>query len=113
MQQLRSDLWIGGFTRRYNALGAICVIARRGDPIAGQIWIDIDHLDGTRSLLVPAPSAMLGEVPPERVFMWRYRREKPETVIARIRREAEFDPDFWVVALETREPVSGIEIVPS
>jgi len=54
---------------------------------------------------------MLGEIPQERVFMWRYRREAPQTVIERIRREAKFDPDFWVIALETREPVSGIEIV--
>lgn len=111
MQQLRSDIWVSAFTRRHNALGMMCVVARRGDPIAGQIWIEIDHLDATHSLLVPAPSVMLGEVPEERVFMWRYQHVAPADVSARIRREAAFDPDFWVIGLETREPLTGIAIV--
>ena len=39
----RSDLWTAAFVRRHNDLGHMCVVARRGDPIAGQIFIEIDH----------------------------------------------------------------------
>ncbi|NMA99729.1 MAG: DUF1491 family protein, partial [Phyllobacteriaceae bacterium] len=47
MSRLRSDIWCMAFVRRHNDLGNMCVVARRGDPIAGQIFIEVDHLDGT------------------------------------------------------------------
>ena len=43
---LRSDLWAAAFVRRHNDIGEICVVSRRGDAIAGQIFIEIDHLNG-------------------------------------------------------------------
>ncbi len=42
----RSDLWAAAFVRRHNDIGHICVVSRKGDPIAGQIFIEIDHLNG-------------------------------------------------------------------
>ena len=48
---LRSDLWVSAFVRRHNNLGHICVVSRRGDAVAGQIFIEIDHLNGQVSLL--------------------------------------------------------------
>ena len=44
---LRTDLWTSAFVRRHNDLGHICVVARRGDPLAGQIFLEVDHLNGT------------------------------------------------------------------
>ena len=46
MSLFRSDLWCAAFVRRHNDLGNMCVVSRKGDPIAGQIFIEIDHLDG-------------------------------------------------------------------
>ena len=51
----RTDLWVAAFVRRHNDLGEICVVVSRGDPIAGQIFIEIDHLDGRRLTAHPAP----------------------------------------------------------
>ena len=50
---LRTDLWAAAFVRRHNDLGHFCVVERRGDPIAGQLFIELDHLNGTKSLYVP------------------------------------------------------------
>lgn len=112
MSALRSDLWCAVFVRRHNDLGHICVVARRGDPIAGQVWIEVDHLDGSVSLFTPAPMAVRGNEGPGLVFQRRFSRVEPGKVKDRIDQEARFDPDFWVLSLDLRSDDPGIEIVP-
>jgi len=82
----RSDLWVAAFVRRHNDLGHMCVVARRGDPIAGQIFIEIDHLDGTVSLLTPAPATARGECDEDRLFVRRFEHAGAAAVAARIAR---------------------------
>ncbi len=110
MPRLRSDIWCSAFVRRHNDLGHFCVVARRGDPSAGQIWIEIDHLNGTVSLFTPAPSALV-EDDGGRRFQRRYDRADPLTVRERIAREAEFDEDLWVLSLEMRGNDHGLDVV--
>jgi hypothetical protein len=105
---LRSDLWASAFVRRHNNLGEICVVARKGDPIAGQIYIEIDHLNGTVSLLTPAPSVAREEGDEDRLFVKRFDRVEPAKLQERIEREAKFDPDLWVLALEMRGDDPGV-----
>ncbi|WDR06418.1 DUF1491 family protein [Devosia rhodophyticola] len=111
MSRLRSDLWCGVFVRRHNDLGNMCVVSRRGDPIAGQVFIEIDHLDGTLSLLTPAPGMALVERDADLVFQRRLIRVASEKVRARIERELEFDPDLWVLSLDLRGDDAGIEML--
>jgi hypothetical protein len=109
---LRSDLWTAAFVRRHNDLGHLCVVTRRGDPIAGQIFIELDHLNGTASLFVPAPAASRMEDDGEdRVFQVRFDKVEPQKVAERIAREADFDPDVWVISLEMRSGDLGINLV--
>lgn len=110
---LRSDLWVAAFVRRHNDIGEICVLARRGDPIAGQIFIEIDHLNGTASLLTPAPAVARREGDEDRLFATRLDHVEPAAVRARIEREADFDPDLWVVSIETRRDDVGVTLVRS
>lgn len=107
----RSDLWVAAFVRRHNNLGHMCVVARRGDPIAGQIFIEIDHLNGTVSLLTPAPATARGEGDEDRLFVRRFEHVDAAAVAARIAREAEFDPDLWVLSLEMRGDDAGVTVV--
>jgi hypothetical protein len=108
---LRSDLWASAFVRRHNNVGEPCVVSRRGDPIAGQIFIEIDHLNGTVSLLTPAPSAARAEGDEDRLFAKRFDRVEPATVRERIEREARFDPDLWVLSVEMRGDDAGVTLV--
>ena len=105
---LRTDLWVAAFVRRHNDIGHICVIARRGDPIAGQIFIEIDHLNGRASLLTPAPATARLEGDQDRLFVRRFDQAEPAVIAKRIAREIEFDPDLWVIALEMRGDDPGI-----
>lgn len=110
MGSLRSDIWCGVFVRRHNDLGNMCVVARRGDPIAGQVFIEVDHLDGTRSLFTPAPMASRKD-DASLVFQRRFGRVEAAKVTARIAQEIEFDPDLWVLSLDLRGDDPGIEII--
>ena len=107
----RSDLWASAFVRRHNDIGHICVVSRRGDPIAGQIFIEIDHLNGTVTLLTPAPSTARQEGDEDRLFVTRFSHGSPDEVRARIEREAQFDPDLWVLSLEMRGDDAGVTLV--
>jgi len=100
------------FVRRHNDLGNMCVVARRGDPIAGQIFIEVDHLDGTRSLYTPAPSVSRREEDGAgQVFQPRFTRVEPDKVRERIAQEVNFDPDLWVLSIDMRGDDLGIELV--
>lgn len=109
MHQLRSDIWCGAFVRRHNDLGNFCVVSRRGDAIAGQILIEIDHLDGSASLLMPVSSAAHGTNPADRIFQLRLDHVPPLDVRTRIEREADFDPDIWVISIDSREGEIGVD----
>ncbi|WP_186767167.1 DUF1491 family protein [Devosia ginsengisoli] len=107
---MRSDLWCGVFVRRHNDLGNMCVVSRRGDPIAGQVFIEVDHLDGTRSLFTPAPMASRQD-DASLVFQRRFNRVEPPRVTERIDQEVNFDPDLWVLSLDLRGDDVGIEVI--
>jgi hypothetical protein len=108
---LRSDIWVSAFVRRHNNIGNMCVVSRRGDPIAGQVFIEVDHLDGTLSLFTPAPMASRDD-DARLVFQRRFSRVEPAKVRERIAREADFDPDLWVLSVDLRGDDPGIEIIP-
>lgn len=110
MSLLRGDIWVSAFVRRHNNLGNMCVVSRRGDPIAGQVFIEVDHLDGTLSLFTPAPMASRKD-DANLVFQRRFSRVEPVKVRDRIAREAEFDPDLWVISLDFRGDDPGLDVV--
>ncbi|KQT49886.1 hypothetical protein ASG47_05355 [Devosia sp. Leaf420] len=98
------------FVRRHNDLGNMCVVAKRGDPIAGQVFIEVDHLDGTRSLYTPAPVVSRGNTA-GLVFQRRFSRVEPDAVRQRIARESDFDPDLWVLSVDLRGDDLGIDVI--
>ena len=111
MSQLRTDIWCGAFVRRHNDAGQMCVVARKGDPVAGQVWVEVDHLNGEHSLYVPAPTMMRSQSLDGRAYERRYDRVDAQKVKDRVEREAEFDPDFWLIVLESRSGEHGLDMV--
>jgi len=111
MPSIRSDIWCAAFVRRHNVLGRICVLSKKGDPVAGQIWIEVDHLDKSASLFTPAPDLMRPEGGLELVFQCRFERQPIEKIRRRINQEAQFDPDFWLLTLESPAGEHGLTLV--
>src|SRR5690606_19994508 len=102
--RVTSGLWVGAFVRRAFGRDAPAVIVRRGAEEAGAIFIVVDRLDGTADLYQPAPqSAFETDGPGERLFERRLERAEAADIDAVLDREAGFDPDIWVVAVEDRQ----------
>lgn len=111
MGRIRSDLWCSAFVRRHNDLGNICVLSRRGDPIAGQVFIEVDHLDGTVSLFTPAPMAAREDGDAGLWFQRRFDHVEPSKSRERIAQEVGYDPDLWVISLDFRGENPGIDVI--
>jgi hypothetical protein len=102
--RVTSSLWVGAYVRRCFAEGAFAAVTRRGAEEAGAIFVIVDRLSGTADLYAPAPQASFSESrPSERLFQLVAAAEPLADVNARIEREARFDPDLWVVAVEDRD----------
>lgn len=78
------------------------MLRKRGAADAGAIFIKIDHLDGTASLLAPAPSFAVLPQGVDRQFARILSHVDAPDVEARMVREMKFDPDLWFVEIENR-----------
>lgn len=111
MTSIRSGIWCAAFVRRQNDKGNICVVSRKGDDIAGQVWIEVDHLNGTSSLYTRASSALYDEDTIDWLFQARFEYQPYEMIKDRIDTEISFDPDFWLLTLESRGNDHGLELL--
>lgn len=98
--RVKTSLWISAQIRLCDLAFIPAVVARRGDSDAGQVMVLRNFLDGTFELL-----ARTTDLDGNRA--WR-RASGPEPVAYEeasklIAREAEFDPDIWVLEVEDRD----------
>jgi hypothetical protein len=99
--RLRSDFWVSAYLRRCGVEGVEAVLRRRGAAEAGAIFVKVDRLDGTASLYGPAPQSLV-EDRGARLFAPIMTDAPAADVEERMRREAKFDPDLWLVEIEDR-----------
>ncbi|MBW3098646.1 DUF1491 family protein [Pseudohoeflea coraliihabitans] len=113
MARLKSGLFVAALIRRLFAEGGLAAVEQRGSEEAGAIHFRIRHRNGRESRLAPAPQSIFETGRPEdRRFEWR-QRDQPEWEISEaLRRERDFDPDIWIVELETDRPEEYLDIVP-
>ena len=102
--RLKSGIWVSAYLRACAAENVPAVVVRRGHDEAGAIFIAVDRLDGTLNLYGPAPAGHSG-VDSERKWVLCLGGEaaSDEAVNAYLERQAEFDPDLWVVAVEDKQ----------
>jgi hypothetical protein len=102
--RLKAEIWIKAYIRRCQSQGAPAVVVRHGDDDAGSIFIRINKLDGTSLIFGPAPAG-LDEAKLDRQLMPLLggRSVADHEADTYLQREMEFDPDLWIVEVETRE----------
>jgi hypothetical protein len=110
--RLKSELWVKACIRQCAAAGLWAVVARRGDPDAGIIFVRIDLLDGRVRLFGPAMGSAFDEAG-ERLWAEISAAGPMTDEDARgyLDRRSAFDPDIWVVDIESRDgvsPLSGV-----
>jgi hypothetical protein len=114
MMRLTSDIWVKALIRRIFGEGGFAAIERVGASEAGAVFVRVRGRDGSETLLAPAPQSLFETArPQDRLFEPRIVGGTCEDVDAILTREASFDPDFWVVEIETDQPESYLEIMPA
>lgn len=101
--RLTSEFFVSAYLRRCNAANAFAALRRRGAAESGVIFILIDRMDGTGTLYGPAAQADYAVGESERAFSRLHMDEVmalPE-IEARLTREINFDPDCWIVEVES------------
>lgn len=101
--RLRSDIWVKAYLRTCLVQGAHAVVVRHGDDDAGAIYIKIARLDGTACIFGPAPAGLDGAAGERSwVLLTRNAQALEREVDQLLMREAEFDPDLWILEVEDR-----------
>ncbi len=112
--RLTTDLWVKALVRRLFGEGGFAAVERVGAAEAGAVFIRVRRRDGAQTLLGPAPQSLFETAKPDdRMFEPRIVAADDQEVDALLAREAGFDPDFWVVEIETDSPESYLEITPA
>lgn len=101
MARLKAGLWVSAYLRRVSQTGTFAAIVRRGDEAAGAIFIKINSLGDGIQLLAPAMPS-LDDTEPKRQWEVRVRATEELEIDQYLRREAERDPDLWVIEVEDR-----------
>jgi hypothetical protein len=102
--RLKSEIWVKAYLRRCRHEGVDAVLVRRGDADAGAIYIKVSRLDGNATLYGPAPAGLEAAREERRWALLSQREPAPEADSdAYLARQAEFDPDIWIVAVEDRQ----------
>ena len=107
--RVTSDLFVSQLLRRVFSDGGFAAVARKGAEAAGAVYIVSRARDGSIRLYGPAVQTLSSD-DGDRRFMAEAVTDD-DALETRFTREARFDPDFWVVEIETPEPEKYLEIV--
>lgn len=100
--RLKSEIWVKAYIRSCQSHGVPAVVLYRGDADAGAIFIKIDLLNGFCHLFVPAPAG-LDMIDTERKWV-PFSEHEPvslEKADTHISKQRNFDPDIWVIEVES------------
>lgn len=100
--RVTTDLWAAALVRRLFGSGGFAAVLKRGSSEAGAAFVLVRDRFGDVALYGPAPQTSYDSArPDERLFVRIGEGETAEELDARIEREKRFDPDIWVVEIET------------
>lgn len=104
MPNLKSQLYVQALIRRAESAGASAYLIRRGAEEAGAVFVRLNRLNGTSTVLSPARR---GE---ERVWT-RPIGEAADDARCQdyFAKQLRFDPDIWIVEIEDAKGLSFVD----
>ncbi|WP_420342546.1 DUF1491 family protein [Paenirhodobacter sp.] len=95
--RLATDVWVRAYLKRLELAHIPAYITAHGDATSGAVMVKCATLDGQAALWEHGYDLGLD------ARAWRVLHQGPETEIdASLRRQRGFDPDLWVVEIESR-----------
>lgn len=96
--RLASGVWVSAYLARLRLADIPAFVVRRGDDTAGAVLVKLNTLDGQARLHQRSVDLMTG------ARKWVVLADGDERDIdASATRQAEFDPDLWVIEVEDRQ----------
>lgn len=108
--RITSELFVAQLVRRLFADGTFASVLRKGADAAGAVFVVVRRRDGGIGLYGQAVQSLADEGG-ERRFMLETAGDDA-ALSTRFEREARFDPDFWVVEIETETPERYLDLAP-
>jgi hypothetical protein len=95
--RLTADFWVRAYLARLGFADIPAYVLHKGDPGAGAVLVKCATLDGRASLWQRSYDLMSG------ARAWVVLKDDDEPAVdAAIRRQRSFDPDLWVIEIESR-----------
>ncbi|MFD1796649.1 DUF1491 family protein [Paracoccus aurantiacus] len=102
--RLAAHVWVGAYLRRLSLADIPAYVTRHGDDTAGAIMVKCATLDGNATLWRREWDFESDTRP------WTQMDAGTERDIDQItRREASFDPDLWVIEIESRDGLTLLD----
>ncbi|PWG18517.1 DUF1491 family protein [Salibaculum griseiflavum] len=95
--RLTADVWVSAYLTRLRLADIPAFVVRKGDATAGAVLVKLNTLDGRAVAYQRSFDLVTGD----RKWMVLTEGEEPE-VDAALARQAEFDPDLWIIEVEDR-----------
>lgn len=99
--RVSARVWTSALLRRVHAAGDFATVLYRGDAVSGSVALVHRGRDGERTAL----SRTLG---PGGDYLWRP-AARGDAVDGWIDRQRQFDPDLWVIELDTPDPARFVD----
>lgn len=89
--------------------GIFGAVVKKGAEEAGAVHVIVNHLDGTCHMLGPAPGEACDEAGERRFIAEIAPPRSAADAMALLQRRMRFDPDLWIVEVEDRKGMAGLE----
>ena len=97
MSRLTTEIWVAAYLTRLRLATIPAFIVQKGDGTAGAVLVKVNTLDGTACCYQRSFDLMSGD----RRWVILIEGEEP-TVDQSIEKQKGFDPDLWVIEIETK-----------
>jgi hypothetical protein len=98
---VKTEIWVKAHLRRCFAAGLTGVVARRGAPEAGSVFVKVTLPDGSGRILSPAAGPTYDEEGGRRWATPLGSEPVPQDDIDRfLNRQIAFDPDIWILDID-------------
>ena len=98
MARLTSSFWVSAYLARLRLHAIPAFVVAHGDDTGGAVLVKLNTLDGNARVFQRSFDLMSGD------RTWVVLAEGPEAEVdASITRQRSFDPDIWVIEVESKE----------
>lgn len=108
--RLTTDFWVSALLRKVRGENGFAYLARHGAAEAGAIFITVYNKDGKLALYGPAPQIFYQNPSSsdERRFITILSGTDERLVAEKLEKEAQFDPDIWIVEIENYDNIHNL-----